>query len=186
LRGDSRGWRARHHREHVDGDYQDPPPKGKYDRLYEKSIRLMKRARVVLTPEQRELACRAFVEALIERAVEVIAFCVAANHWHGLLRFRDPLKHRGQNRDAARLIGQAKGKCARMMSKAGIAPEGGIWGKKCRVRPVKNRSHQLNIARYIPDHRKKGAAVIMITKTGRFVAKPGALAPGPRRPRRHA
>jgi hypothetical protein len=26
LRGDPRGWRARHHREHVDGDYKNPPP----------------------------------------------------------------------------------------------------------------------------------------------------------------
>src|SRR5215213_6982112 len=92
LRGDSRGWRARHHREHVDGDYRNPPPKGKYDRLYDKSKRLMTRQRVVLTPEQRQFACRAFVEALVARAVEVIAFCVAAKHWHGLLRFRDSLK----------------------------------------------------------------------------------------------
>jgi hypothetical protein len=100
-----------------------------------------------------------------------------------LLRFRDRAQHWAQNRDAARLIGQAKGKCARMMSKAGIVPEGGIWGKKCRVRPVKDRKHQLNIAKYIHAHRKKGAAVILITKKGRFVAKPGASAPGSSRKR---
>src|SRR5438093_3751255 len=82
LRGDSRGWRSRHHREHVDGDYKNPPPKGKYDRLHEQSKRLMKRQRVVLTPEQRAFACRAMVGALLSLAVEVIAFCVGGKHWH--------------------------------------------------------------------------------------------------------
>src|SRR4029079_6566514 len=28
VRGDPRGWRSRHHREHVDGDYKNPPPTG--------------------------------------------------------------------------------------------------------------------------------------------------------------
>ena len=50
LRGDARGWRARHHREHVDGDYRNPPPKGKYDALYQYSKSLMKR-----DPEFRQL-----------------------------------------------------------------------------------------------------------------------------------
>jgi REP element-mobilizing transposase RayT len=148
-----------------------------YDELYEKSKQLMRRQRVVLTPEQREFAVRAFVDALLERAVEVIAFCVGAKHCHGLLRFRDPVKHRGQNRDANRLIGQAKGKSAREMSRAGIAPQGGIWAVKCRVRPVKDRNHQLNIAKYIPAHARKGAAVIFLPTRDDSPAKPGASAP---------
>src|SRR5437870_3344396 len=130
VRGDARGWRARHHREHVEGDYKNPPPKGKYDRVHQKSKQLMRRERVVLTHEQRKFACRAMVDALIEREMEVIGFCTAGKHWHGLLRFRDPVKHRGQNRDARRLIGQAKGKCAREMSRAGIVPKGGVWAAK--------------------------------------------------------
>src|SRR5213083_3044797 len=43
LRGDPRGWRARNHREHVDGDYKHPPPKGKYDQLFAQSKALLKR-----------------------------------------------------------------------------------------------------------------------------------------------
>src|SRR2546421_12413905 len=109
VRGDGRGWRSRKHREHVMGDYRNPPPKGKYDALSKRSLQLMRRERVVLAPEQREFACGAMVDALIEREVEVIALCVGAKHWHGLLRFRDPVKHRGVNRDANVLIGQAKG-----------------------------------------------------------------------------
>jgi hypothetical protein len=30
LYGDERGFRTRHHREHVDGDYKSPPPRGLY------------------------------------------------------------------------------------------------------------------------------------------------------------
>src|SRR4051794_17420788 len=80
LRGDPRGWRARHHREHVDGDYKNPPPKGKYDRLYEYSKKLMKRERVELTPEQREHACRLMAEALQFHHVELIDLCVGKKH----------------------------------------------------------------------------------------------------------
>ncbi len=30
LYGDPRGFRTRHHREHVEGDYKNPPPQGRY------------------------------------------------------------------------------------------------------------------------------------------------------------
>ena len=40
LRGDPRGWRARHHREHCEGDYKNPPPPGAHRELYELSKRL--------------------------------------------------------------------------------------------------------------------------------------------------
>ncbi len=34
LPGDPRGFRTRGHRLHVDGDYRNPPPKGKYTGLH--------------------------------------------------------------------------------------------------------------------------------------------------------
>jgi hypothetical protein len=172
LRGDERGCRPRRHHEHCEGDYQQPPPPGKHQRAYAESKRLMKRQRVVLTPAQREVACREFVRALLERDVEVRAFCVGAKHWHGMLRFRDPDRHRGQNRDAMTLIGQAKGKSAREMSRAGVIGPGAVWAARCRVRPIKNEYHFANVSRYIPDHAKKGAAIYVTPP-----AKPGALAP---------
>ena len=89
LRGDPRGWRARHHREHVKGDYKAPPPRGKYDELYAESKRLMKRERVKRTPEQRAVACRVIVESLLFHQVEVLAVAVSAKHWHVLARFHE-------------------------------------------------------------------------------------------------
>src|SRR3954471_9014019 len=86
LRGDPRGWRARHHREHVNGDYRSPPPPGKHEQLLEQSKRLMKRRRVVLTPAQREAAVWLMAEALDHHRAEVFDICVGAKHFHALLR----------------------------------------------------------------------------------------------------
>src|SRR5262245_34899553 len=57
--GDPRGWRSWRHREHCEGDYKHPPPPGKHDDLLRRSLKLMKRAPVLLTPRQRVIAARA-------------------------------------------------------------------------------------------------------------------------------
>ena len=67
-----------------------------------------------------------------------------------------------EKRDGRTLIGKAKGKCAYLMSRSRLIGRGGVWAVRCRIRPVKNRAHQLRIARYIPDHAAKGAAVIVL------------------------
>src|SRR6185295_14249726 len=79
VRGDGRGWRARHHREHVDGDYKNPPPRGKYERLRAHSERLMERAGrevVRLSSKAQALACEVMVESLLVHGVELIALSV--------------------------------------------------------------------------------------------------------------
>lgn len=96
LRGDSRGWRARHHREHVDGDYKDPPPAGTYDRLLARSRWLMTREPVHLSGAARKLACRVMVESLRRDGVEVIALCVDDHHFHLLARFPKPRGRLGE------------------------------------------------------------------------------------------
>ncbi len=55
LPGDPKGFRTRHHRGHVEGDYKNPPPPGTYDELWKRSKHLMKRDPVWLTYEQRKL-----------------------------------------------------------------------------------------------------------------------------------
>lgn len=161
LRGDPRGWRARHHREHVIGDYKSPPPKGTYDKLFEQSKQLMKRQRVILTRQQRELACRAMAEALRFHEVEIIDICIGAKHWHVLARF-EPLGTFASRDEARRLMGIAKKRSARALSDEGEIPVGGAWAVRCRPLPVKNRPHQLNIAKYIRAHSEKGAAVLSL------------------------
>lgn len=143
LRGDPRGWRARHHREHCEGDYRTPPPRGEYDHLADRSKKSMKRARVVLTPEQRKIACQIMTEALLYHRVEVIDLCVGAKHWHLLARFHPPGFILTKDRLARRLIGIAKKRSARFLSDAQLVDRGGVWGKRCNLKPINSRAHQL-------------------------------------------
>ena len=42
LHGSARGFRTRHHREHIEGDYKNPPPQGMYDDKLQRSKELLK------------------------------------------------------------------------------------------------------------------------------------------------
>ena len=48
LRGDPRGWRTRHDRERVEGDYRHPSKPGTWERTYQRSGQLMTRSPVRL------------------------------------------------------------------------------------------------------------------------------------------
>lgn len=67
LPGDPKGFRTRHHREHIIGDYKLPPPPGMYDKRHEKAKSLMKREPVYLDAAQRQHACLQFAASLIRR-----------------------------------------------------------------------------------------------------------------------
>ena len=86
LRGDPRGWRARHHREHVIGDYKNPPPKGMYDALFEYSKSLMKRDPVRIERELRQFVLDAVIIRLHEFKIETQAGSLDSNHLHLLIR----------------------------------------------------------------------------------------------------
>ena len=66
LRGDPRGWRERHHRRHVEGDYRNPPPAEESEALHAYSEKLMGKDAVRLSREQRVAAGQAMVEKLTE------------------------------------------------------------------------------------------------------------------------
>jgi hypothetical protein len=155
LRGDSRGWSARHHREHCEGDYKRPPPRGIYRPIEAHSEKVMRRKRVELTKEQRMLVCERLVESILKDGAELLALCVNKRHWHALLRCKREGNHYEWN--ARHLIGRAKGRCSTALGKLGLAPKGGLFAKRCKVKAIRDRTHQVNVFRYIPAHRKKGA-----------------------------
>src|SRR3990170_32550 len=135
LRGDPRGWRARHHREHVEGDYKNPPPRGTYDRLLARSRQLMKRSEVHLTPEARKSACSAMVEALLFHHVQLLTLSMDGHHFHLLARFLTPkptdfnpwASRADEKRELAlarHFAGIAKKQSARALSESRIIPEG--------------------------------------------------------------
>ena len=151
LRGDPRGWRARHHREHVQGDYKDPPPTGTYDKVYARSGRLMIRPPVRLSCDAIHRACETIEASLCAHSIETLAVAVDDHHYHILTRFPD---HRPRH-----WIGIAKKDSARALSKSGLVPPDGIWAVRSRCLPIRDRAHQLNVFRYILGHVSQGAAV---------------------------
>jgi len=152
LRGDARGWRTRDHQEHVDGDYKRPPAKGKFDRLLKQSKSLMKREAVNFDLDIQEFVLRAVVDRLSDNNVEVIVACADSKHLHVLGKFRD---HRPRH-----WVGLAKKHASHLARQSGLRHEaGGLWGKKCGVKPINDRGHQVNVFHYILDHRDEGAIV---------------------------
>jgi hypothetical protein len=180
LRGDARGWRARKHREHVPYDYKNPPPEGTYARLEAYSKFVMKRDAVVLEWEERVVACRKIYEALTFHDVQVVQLCVSATHFHVLCRFErvspgiaipgfgipGSNPRASVHREPRHLIGIAKKESARGLSRMGLRPEGGIWAVRCKCKPIRNRGHQVRVARYILAHYKRGAAVFSLLERG--------------------
>ena len=147
LRGDPRGWRARHHREHVEGDYKNPPPEGTYAKLYRRSHDLLGKDPVLLDVAAREAAGKAMVEMLLHAGAEPIALSVDRVHYHILARFPD-----GQVR---RPVGRAKKHASFVLTALGVG--GTAWGKRCKVKPIAHRKHQLHVFNYIRQHERNGA-----------------------------
>ena len=162
LRGSPLGFRERHHREHVIGDYKNPPPEGMYTKLWEQSKRLMKRKVVYLRPEAVDAARYHLWNSLRKDGIEVIALCIDCRHFHILARFPD--------RNPRKWIGRAKGRCARELSRAGLLPEGGVWAKRGRRLPVRNRRHQMSTTGYILRHGERGALTLLRRPSRRALA----------------
>jgi REP element-mobilizing transposase RayT len=152
LRGDPRGWRAVNHREHVDGDYKNPPVRGKYDRMFERSRKLMTREAVSIEAELKSVVLAAVVEKLRADELEILVASVDSKHLHLLGRFAD---HR-----PSEWVGRAKKHSSHVVRQSGVRMEaGGLWARRCGVRAIADRGHQVNVFRYIDGHRKKGAVV---------------------------
>lgn len=153
LRGDPRGWRSRHHREHVVGDYKNPPPKGMYDKLFKQSKRLMKRDPVRIERAIRRFVIRSVVERFALDGIQWVVASLGAKHLHVLGKFEDHFPRHW--------VGLAKKHASHRCRERGIAKEGGgLWAKRSRAEPVTGRRHQLRVVEYILDHEREGAVVI--------------------------
>src|SRR5665213_4521022 len=151
LPGDPRSFRTRHHRQHIEGDYRHPPPKGKYDAWHAHAKNLMKRDPVILTLEQRLLIVRLIVESLQRREFDVTVACTTDIHFHVLARFPD--------RNPRHWIGIAKKESSHHAHEFKLGVGGGLWAVRTKSLPVKSRGHQVNTAKYIYDHVEQGGAV---------------------------
>ncbi len=167
LPGDPRGFRTRGHREHVEGDYKSPP-KQDYSMRHEAATDRLKQPPVALSPEAQEAAVRGIVHALVQvHELEILAVAVGSMHMHLLGRFPAGQKptpsRRGlplKQRDPVRYyIGIAKERSAKALNAQGLVASGKVWARKGKIVRVADRSHQLNVFRYILNHAREGAAV---------------------------
>jgi hypothetical protein len=149
LYGDPRGFRTRHHREHVEGDYKHPPPSGKYQSQYERSKKLLKQPPVVLSPEWRQVIGEALRERLIELGAQLLAISVSGQHVHYQARipYLFPRKWTGVAKMHAWFVARDRGW------------SGELWAKRSKANPIKDRSHQENVFYYILRHAGEGAWV---------------------------
>jgi hypothetical protein len=151
LPGDPKSFRTRHHRQHIEGDYRHPPPKGKYDAWHAHAKNLMTRDPVILTMDQRILIVRLMVESLQRRIFDIAVASVTDIHFHILARFRD--------HNPRHWLGIAKKESSHHAKQCNLGVQGGLWAVRTKSLPTKNRGHQINTAKYIYDHLEEGGAV---------------------------
>ena len=148
LPGDPRGFRTRHHRKHVEGDYRNPPPPGAHDEELQRSRELLKQPPVVLAPEWRKIVGEAFRDKLLELEALLLCVSVSGQHVHYLAKMPPG--------PVPRLwTGLAKKHVWHVAKDKGWT--GMLWAKRSKPTPVKDRRHQLNVFNYILRHADEGA-----------------------------
>ena len=150
LHGDARGFRTRHHREHVEGDYKNPPPSGMYAGRERRSRESLKQPPAVFAPEQRPLVGAALRDKLQQLGAFVLCFSVSGQHAHVLAKLPAVL--------ARDWLGKAK-RHAWFELRDHCGWIGQMWGKRGNEMRVRDRAHQLNVYGYIIDHASEGAWV---------------------------
>jgi hypothetical protein len=86
LPGDPRGFRTRHHREHVEGDYKNPPPAGQYADREQRSRASLKQPPAVIPAPLRSVVGLALLERLRALGALVVCIAVSGQHAHVLAK----------------------------------------------------------------------------------------------------
>jgi len=155
--GDPRGFRTRHHRDHVEGDYKDPPAAGIYESFAIKNRDALKHDPISLDRAQRQLVGQALKANLDEQDASLIAISVSSQHIHMLLKL-PPATIRTQ-------VGAAKRHAWFELRNTGWDKK--LWGKRGRFLRVRDRKHQLNVFYYILRHAEEGAWVWYHTRAAK-------------------
>jgi len=156
LPGDPRGFRTRHHKKHIEGDYKNPPPKGLYEDLHYFSKESLKQPRMVLSPDQQIIVGNAFLETLLTLEVSTLAIAVSRTHLHLQAEF--------ETNQVRITCGRAKKNSWHRLCDDHW--QGKLWAKGGKYQPIKDYSHQKNTHRYILKHSNENAWVWKWNKTG--------------------
>jgi hypothetical protein len=120
----------------------------------------MKRDPVSIAAELRGIIVNAVAEKLVLDGIELLVVAVDAKHLHLLGRFRD--------HEPREWVGRAKKHASHAVRPAGLrVEEGGLWARRARAEPIRDREHQVNAFWYIARHAERGAAVWRFDLDGR-------------------
>jgi hypothetical protein len=148
IRGDRRGFRDHDHRMHCRGDYKNPPKPSAFGGLRSWVLRNMHKEPVRLSlPLQRRVSAL-LVEEFLSRDVNLLCLAVMPDHVHGLGQFDFDT--------AEKLVGLAKARSSEAIS---TDVPGVVWGKRARLKEIRDREHHIETFRYICDHEHEGAVV---------------------------
>ncbi len=147
LYGDRRGFRTRHHREHVEGDYKNPPPAGKYAAQERRSRELLTQPPVVIPAKTRRIIGRALWQEFSHLGAWVLIVAVGGQHVHLLVKL--PAKR------ARHWTGRAKRFTTLKLRDRGW--QGELWGVRCKAKRIRDRAHQVNTYHYIERHAEQGS-----------------------------
>ncbi len=147
LPGDSRGFRTRNHRTHIEGDYKNPPPAGLYDGLLYYIEKHLAQDAVVLISTQQEIVGIAIKERLEGLGAEMEALAIASTHVHYLAKY--PVEKYRQ------WTGLAKKHTWFVLRDHGFNQE--LWAKRGKELRIRDESHWENSRSYIIAHRNEGA-----------------------------
>ena len=171
LHGDPKSFRTRHHREHIVGDYKNPPPPDLYATKLARSRALLKQDPVRLEPRWWPIIGAAVKDKLIELGAELLAVSMGATHLH--------LQGKMPGGPVPReWLGRAKVYSNYKAREHGYT--GKLWAVRCKMNPISDRKHQVNTFNYIVCHLKEGAWVWTFQDPDNPQMTPGLLeSPGP-------
>lgn len=157
VRGDLRGWRARRHREHCEGDYRNRPDPDEHARERKFSYDAMKRDPVKLASHLRQIVLDAVMQNLLDNKIQVLCAELDGVHLHVLARFTLDNVRRQMGWSKLHATKTLKAHCTAVGYDLGLQKGEGIWAKRCGVKPIADRNHQLDTVAYILDHEQQGA-----------------------------
>jgi REP element-mobilizing transposase RayT len=150
LPGDQRGYRTRNHREHIEGDYKNPPPPSTFaTNLHDHAESLMKFPPTRFNPNDRDPIGNLILQSLSIQKIPLAALAVCPTNIHLLLQ---PPTDR---------VKSILGKCKQNITRNYPPPEDHTWwAEDSAPKPINDSAHFTNARQYILDHKQKEAAWI--------------------------
>lgn len=115
----------------------------------------MKHERVRIGKPFGKYVLSLLVERLQLENIEVSSASLNSSHLHVLARFND--------RNPRHWIGRAKCHASMVCKEIDGLPHDGLWAKRSKAEPIKDRQHQVRTFYYILKHRNEGAYVYVKT-----------------------